>query len=386
MIYLDSAATTKPYDEVVEVIEKYLKEMWMNPSSLYSPSKQIAVDIVSAKETIADFVNCRPEEIYFTSCGSESNCWAIQGFVNACMYRGKTPSIVTTTIEHKSIIDCVEHLNCDFHFIGVDSNGEVNEESLIDVLKSIPADNKILVSIQYANNEIGTIQNISNLINIAHSYGAIFHTDATQVFGQKKIDVDFYDIDMFTASGHKIHASKGIGLLYISNKVRNYVLPLIYGSQMNGMRGGTENVPYIMGLKKAVEIRSKLLDNSSFDSGMREKRDYLLHKLRQYFDISINGREDNRLSSNLNITFQQDISAEALIYMLDMCEIYFSSGSACNSHSAKPSYVLKAIGLSDDEAMRTIRITLPENISLDDIDKVISEFKKQIDLMQQPEF
>ncbi len=386
MIYLDSAATTKPYDEVIEVVEKYLKELWMNPSSLYSPSKKIAVDITNARETIADFINCRPEEIYFTSCGSESNCWAIQGFVNACMYKGKAPSVVTTLIEHKSIIDCVEHLNCDFHFVKVNSDGEVDEESLIRILKSIPANNKILVSIQYANNEVGTIQNISKLINIAHSYGAIFHTDATQIFGQKKIDVEFYGIDMLTASGHKVHAPKGIGLLYINNTVKDSVLPLIYGSQMNGMRGGTENVPYIMGLKKAIELRSKLLDDSLFETKIKNKRDYLLREFKKYFDIKVNGSMNNRLSSNLNITFQQDISAEALIYMLDMCEIYFSSGSACNSHSAKPSYVLKAIGLSDDEAMRTIRITLPENITFDEIDETISEFKKQIDLMKQPEF
>lgn len=376
--YLDNAATTKPIPEVIEVIEKYLKELWFNPSSLYNPSKKIHEDIESARAVVADFIGAKSNEIYFTSGGSESNCFALQGFVNGCLNKGRNCSVITTAIEHKSIMECAKHLDCDIHFVGVDKYGFVIYEELENILNSIPKENKILVSIQYANNEIGTIQDIKELSDLVHKYGGYLHTDAVQAFGNIPINVSELNIDMLSASGHKIGCPKGIGFLYANVNVP--LEPIIYGSQMDGMRGGTENVPYIMAFKKAVEIKSNELGFEYYND-ISNCRDYFLNKLHSEIGIKINGSILSRLPNNINVTFNQNISAESLIYMLDMCGIYISAGSACNSHSIKPSYVLKAIGLSDDEAMRTIRITLPDVISHDEIDKIVSEFKKQIKLM-----
>lgn len=380
MIYLDEAATTKPKKEILDTIYSYM-DMWYNPSSLYSPAQEAANALKSAKETVAHFLNSEMYEVYFTSCGSESNCWAIQGFVQNRLRKGRTPSVITSVIEHKSILSCADGIGVDVHFIDVDTNGCIDLKALEDTLKYVISQKSgedILVSIQYANNEIGTIQHIHDIALIVHKYGAIFHTDAVQAFGHIPIDVKASEIDMLSASGHKIGTPKGIGILYKKEDVE--ISPLIYGSQMNGLRGGTENLPYIMGFAKSVELCSVDMKQKKYLTTIKQ-RDYMIGELLDKIGCKLNGQYTDRLPNNINITFNQNVMGEAMIYLLDLCGIYVSAGSACNSHSSVPSHVLKAIGLSDEEAVKSLRITLPDNITTDITDKVIHEMQKQIQLL-----
>jgi cysteine desulfurase len=343
---------------------------------LYGESVKIKNDIARARKIIENFINANDDEIFFTSGGSESNCWAIQGFINRCNRRGKNASIITSVVEHKSIIDCVDNMNVDVHYIGVDNEGFINMESLESVLRDLNIkSNEILVSIQFANNEIGTIQHVKDIASLVHKYGAIFHTDAVQAFGHIDIDVKDIDVDMLTASGHKIGTPKGIGILYKKNSVT--IDPLIYGSQMDSMRGGTENVPYIIGMAKAVEL---ICNDVKYQSRIIALRDYFINKLKN-IGCKINGSLNERLCNNISITFSQDISGEAMVYMLDMCGIYVATGSACNSHDTEVSHVLRAIGMCDRDAHKTIRITLSDDITIDEIDKTIYELTKQITVL-----
>lgn len=379
-IYLDNAATTQPKKEVVEVMMPYFTEKWHNPSALYSEASKIKEDIESARKTIGSFINAKGDEIFFTSSGSESNCWAIQGFINRCNRKGREATVITSVIEHKSIIACVENMNVDVHFVGVDKEGFVDMKALESVIRDAYIEaNDILVSIQFANNEIGTIQHIKEIAALVHKYGALFHTDAVQAFGHVQIDVKDLDVDMLTASGHKVGCPKGIGILYKKDSVN--IDPLIYGSQMDGMRGGTENVPYIIGMAKAVEL---IQEDDEYQLRMTILRNNFISELRS-LGCSINGSIEERLCNNISITFFQNISGESMVYMLDTCDIYVATGSACNSHTMKASYVLKAIGLSDEDAHKTIRITLPDDITMDEIDKVVHEMSKQILLLSMDE-
>lgn len=375
-MYLDSAATTKPRPEVIEAMMPYLTSMWQNPSSLYSSSVTIKNAIEDARKTIAKFINADSDEIIFTSGGSESNCTAIQGFISYCHSIGRTPTIITSTIEHKSILLCVETVAENIHFVGVDSEGFIKIENLWEILKSIPKDNLILVSIQFANNEIGTIQHIKEIAKMVHSFGGVFHTDAVQAFGHEPIDVKELGIDMLSASGHKVNAVKGIGILYKNKSVK--INPIIYGTQENKMRGGTENVAYIIGFAKAVELLKDNIDKNN--KKIISNRNYLLSKL-QSIGCALNGAYNQRLSNNINVTFPQKITGEALIYMMDSAGFQISAGSACNSHSQSISHVLDAIGLSEEDALRTVRITLPDNIDTKDLDLIVSEFKKAVKIL-----
>lgn len=383
-MYLDSAATTKPNEAVVKAMQPYFTIMWHNPSSLYNPSKAVRKDVESARQTVANYINAEKDEIYFTSGGSESNCWAIQGFIQNRKSHGREPFIITTPIEHKSIVDCVERIDVDFLYVKVDDEGFVDMKSLESSLKvttgQVRNNEDVLVSIMFANNEIGTIQHIRQIADLVHKYGAVFHTDAVQAFGQVSIDVKLLNVDMLSVSGHKIHTPKGIGFLYKKNSVE--INPLIYGSQEGGLRGGTENVPYIMGFKKAVE----LLQKHEFDRQMSMTlwRDDLIARLKAMGCI-IHGSLTERLPNNINIAFPQKATGEALIYMLDTSGIYISAGSACNSYSTSISHVLQAIGLSEDEALRTIRITLSDTVPYEERESLtehfISEFKKQLKIL-----
>jgi cysteine desulfurase len=257
--------------------------MWQNPSSLYSSSVKVRNAVEQARNTVAKFINANSDEIIFTSGGSESNCSVIQGFVQYCRSIGRKSSVITSKIEHKSIILSVESVAEDFHFVDVDSEGFIRLDSLWSILNSIPKDTLILVSLQFANNEIGTIQHIKEISEIVHSFGGVFHTDAVQAFGHEKIDVKKLGIDLLSASGHKIGTPKGIGILYKKKGVN--ILPIIYGTQEHGMRGGTENVPYIIGLAKAVELlNTKGIYDSNFienEYHLKHCRNYLLNKLEQ---------------------------------------------------------------------------------------------------------
>lgn len=383
-IYLDNSATTEVNKNVLDAMLPYFTEKWYNPSSLYSKGSNIKKEIEEAKMIVSDFINANKNEIFFTSCGSESNCWAIQGFVNYCKEKNKNVSIITSKIEHKSIIECVNNIvkfenNVTLYFIDVDKNGFVDVNYIEEILKHIrnTYESEIFVSIQFANNEIGTIQDIKNISKLVHSYNAILHVDAVQAFGQIEIDVKDFGIDMMSVSGHKIGAPKGIGFLYKNNLVK--IKPIIYGTQMNGLRGGTENVPYIIGFKKAVELCSKNVEQRRLN--MIDTREYIIHNLIKNFECNINGDRNERLPNNINVTLKENIMGESLIYMFDVDGIYISSGSACNSHIDKPSYVLKAIGLTDREALKTIRISLSYKTTRDDIDKFLIQLRKNIDLL-----
>lgn len=381
-IYLDEAATTKPSPEVISAMMPYLSEKWHNPSSLYSWASDVSKDVSKARKTVADFINAEEDEVFFTSGGSESNCWAIQGFVTHRSAIEELPCIITTNIEHHSIMECTAMMNmllCLVWYVGVDEYGNVDIEELEEALKCMTKETKpsnVLVSIGMANNEIGTIQDIKKLSEIIHSYGAIFHTDAVQAFGHIPIDVEDMGIDILSASGHKIGAPKGIGILYKRNGTE--INPLIYGSQMDGMRGGTENVPYIIGMAKAVELIERYA-KPDMCQRIAYTRDYFIDKL-ENIGCKLNGSRENRLPNNINVTLPHGLNGESMLYCMDLCDVYISTGSACNSKSIEPSPVLSAIGLGDD-AYNSIRITFPVGITKEEIDEVVSEMDRQIKIL-----
>lgn len=383
-MYLDNAATTCIKQEVIDAMMPYLTDRYFNPSSLYSDSTYVKITIDNARKTIADFIGAKPNEIYFTSGGSESNCWAIQGFVNSRLAKQRLPYIITTPIEHKSILECVENQNMTVvHYLNVDENGFIDIDELNDVigyLLSNGADaSDILVSIQYANNEIGTVQDIISIADTVHMYGCVFHTDAVQAFAHERHDqmnVDFLEVDMMSASAHKIGACKGTGFLYIRDGIE--IKPLIYGSQMDGMRGGTENIAGIVGMEKAVELIKNDYDSERF---LAMNRDYFINKLIA-IGCKLNGPSDNRLANNINVVLPYGINGETLLYSLDVDDIQIGTGSACNSRSIESSHVLKAIGLSDIDAECSIRITIPDDITMDEIDDVVGYIDKSIKVLK----
>ena len=380
MIYLDVAATAKNEvdDIIINEMTHAMREYWMNPSSLYSTD--VAKEIGRCKANIAKFIGAETNEIYFTSGSSESNSWAIRGFADKVWEDMKyCCHIITTKTEHKSILmasknDC---LDACVNYCDVDTYGMIDLNSLEKWLKS-SKDMKILVTINIANNEIGTVQHVKTIADLVHKYNGILHVDATQALGHIPINVEELGIDMMSCSGHKISpVLRGIGFLYKKNGID--IAPLICGTQENGLRGGTENTYGIIGLSKAIDycdVSPKAIDD------MIHKRNHFINLLRLKFGCKLNGHPDYRLPNNINVTFQQNITGESLLYTLEMSEIYCSTGSACNSKSIKPSHVLKAIGLTDDESMRTVRFSLPNDITYEEIDKVIKEIEKSIKIIE----
>lgn len=381
MIYLDNAATNgyNPVDDVVvDTITNAMKEYWQNPSSLYAVN--VKEEINRCRANIAKFIGAKSDEIIFTSGASESNNMAIRGWVDDIwLYTYKTANVITTRIEHKSILDMLEKSNLDaiVGYCDVDEFGVVCCESLEQQLL-MRKDKPILVSVSMANSEIGTVQDIKKISDLVHKYGGVIHVDATQALPYIPINVEKLGIDLMSASGHKVSpVLKGIGFLYKKNGIN--IQPLIYGAQESHLRGGTENTFGIIGLSKAIDYcdvsEDRLRDLCS-------KRDYFISSLETKFGCKLNGHCHRRLPNNINVTFSQNISGESLLYTLDLSGIQISVGSACNSQSIEPSYVLKEIGLTDEEAMRSIRITLSDDITYEDIDKVIDEIDKAIKLIQ----
>ena len=377
MIYLDSSATTKVKPEILEAMIPYFTDKWYNPSSLYSPSVEVKNDIESARETVGNFIGAGGNEIYFCSCGSEADNWAIKGVAKIMTKKGKR-HLITTTIEHHAVLNSMKALEKDgfeITYLPVDKYGLITLKQVQDVIRPDTA----LVSIMYANNEIGSIEPISEIGELCHKNNVLFHTDAVQAVSNIKIDVKKQNIDLLSMSAHKFGAPKGIGALYIKNGIE--VTNLIDGgAQMDGRRAGTENVPYIIGMAKAVE----LCDISAQKTEeLCDKRDYFIKRLVEKFGCTVNGSLEHRLPNNINVTFPQNITGESLLYTLDMSDIFISVGSACNSHSFQPSHVLEAIGLSDEEAMRSVRFSLPDDITYENIDYVIQEIGKAIMLIEQ---
>jgi cysteine desulfurase len=377
---MDAAATAKYRnidDIVVDTMTTAMRDSWMNPSSLYAASVKDKIN--KCRKNIAGFIGARAEEIYFTSGASESNNWSIRGWVDNEINGFLHTNIITTPIEHKSILLAVQSnvLNVRVLYCDVDKSGLVSLESLEHLLYEHEYE-PILVSISMANNEIGTIQNIKEISELVHKYGGVLHTDATQALGHIPIDVEELGVDMMSCSGHKISpALRGIGFIYKRNGVN--IKPLIYGAQEGGIRGGTENTYGIIGLSKALEYC-----NFSYEvmSKMRDKRDYFINQLESKFGCKLNGHKKCRLLNNINVTFPQNISGESLLYMLDLSGIAVSTGSACNSKSIEKSHVLDSIGLSDSDAIKTIRFTLSDDITYQEIDKVIEEISKCLKLIE----
>ena len=382
MIYLDAASTAnyKNIDNLIlETMLDAMRNDWQNPSSLYATD--VKKKINKSRKNIAEFIGAKSEEIYFTSGASESNNWAIRGWVDKQHMHGNIcPVIITTPIEHKSTLKSVQNevLGARVIYCDINEDGLVNLQNLSTHLD----DNECratLVSVSFANNEIGTIQNIKQVSNLVHKYNGILHVDATQALGHIPIDVKELGIDMMSASGHKISPIlKGVGFLYKRNGIN--IQPLIYGSQESGLRGGTENTFGIIGLGEAVKycnISEEYVDE------MCRKRDYFIDLLKTKFGCELNGHPMQRLPNNVNVVFPQNITGEALLYNLDYSNIKISTGSACNSQEIVPSYVLKTIGLSDENTMRTVRFTLSDDITYEDIDYVINEIDKVIRIIEE---
>ncbi len=375
-IYLDNAATTKTRPEVVEAMLPYFTEYYGNPSSVYefaTPSKKA---IAEARETIAKSLGAKTNEIYFTAGGSESDNWAIKATAEA--YESKGKHIITSKIEHHAVLHTCEYLEkrgFEITYLDVDENGTVK----LDELKKAIRPDTILISIMFANNEIGTIQPIKEIGEIAKEHGIIFHTDAVQAYAHVPINVDEYHIDILSVSGHKFNGPKGIGFLYIRTglKLRSFIHG---GSQERKRRGGTENVPGIVGMGKAVEIAmANLAERTAYEV---ELRDYLINRvLSEVPYVRLNGHRTNRLPNNANFAFQF-IEGESLLIMLDMQGICGSSGSACTSGSLDPSHVLLAIGLPHEIAHGSLRLTLSEETTKEDIDFTVDEIKKIVEKLR----
>ena len=380
-IYLDNAATTKVSEPVLKAMMPYLSNLYGNASSAYDLGKMSRDAIDQARKYIADLINAEPEEIYFTSGGSEANNWAIKGLERMKKNLGLPFTIVTNEIEHPSVINACGSVagvvkGNDTVFQpetpSVDRNGFVviNEEAVAS------AD---LVSVMFANNEIGTIQPIAEIGKMCRDNDTLFHTDAVQAFGHIPIDVKAMNIDMLSASGHKIHAPKGIGCLYIRKGVE--IEPLIHGGhQERSMRAGTENVAFIVGFGEAAYQAKRTMKKRMKKT--ETMRDYLWERIRNEIpDCFMNGDRKNRLPSNLNITFE-GIEGESLVLMMDKLGICISAGSACTTGDVKPSHVLKAIGLTDEQAHGTVRISLDEKLKLDDANYVVESLKKCVDRLR----
>ena len=376
LIYLDNAATTKTAPEVVEAMLPYFSEFYGNPSSIYSLAGESKKAIDQARETIAGALGAQPEEIYFTAGGTESDNWALKA--TAEYYRKKGNHIITTKIEHHAILHSCQQLEkqgFEVTYLDVDENGVVKLEELKKAIRPTT----ILISVMYANNEIGTIQPIQEIGEIAHEKGILFHTDAVQAFGQLPIHVDDCHIDMLSASGHKLNGPKGIGFLYIRKgvKIRSFIHG---GAQERKRRAGTENVPGIVGLGKAVERAVKTMEERMAKE--RELRDYLIGRVLAEIPYTrLNGHRSLRLPNNANFSFQF-IEGESLLIMLDMEGICGSSGSACTSGSLDPSHVLLAIGLPHEIAHGSLRLTLNEENTKEELDFVVESLKRIIERLR----
>lgn len=362
MIYLDNAATTKPIPQVIEAINNCLQEDWGNPSSVHEMGRTARAKVEKVRRTVADFIGAKPDEIIFTSGATESNSLAICGYLKKQKRR-----IVTSAIEHSSIREITEDYAVT-DIVPVDGCGMVDLDCLEHRL--IVTGNP-LVSIQWANGEIGTIQNMDEISKIVHKYNGVLHTDATQIIPDRPIDVN--GVDMMSFSGQKFGTPKGIGVLYVRNGVK--INPIIYGAQEKGLRGGTENVPYIVGLGEAIRQLSY---------PKQKVRNHIAYRLLSevdgcYIIGSLIG--DNRLKNHISLCFT-GVEGEALLLLLSQRGIYVSTGSACSSGSIEPSQVLRAVGVPERDLYSVIRITTGIDTSIQDGDMAVDEIKDCVQMLR----
>lgn len=372
LIYLDHAATTAVHPDVLKEMLPYFTDRFGNPSSVYGFAANNKNKLTEARETIAGALGAKPEEIYFTAGGSESDNWALKCTAEAYGVHGG--HIITTKIEHHAILHTCKYLQnrgYDVTYLDVDENGLVD----LNTLEAAIRPDTFLISIMFANNEIGTIEPIKEIGEIAHRHGILFHTDAVQAFGQIPIHVDEMNIDMLSASGHKFNGPKGIGFLYIKKglKLKSFIHG---GQQERGRRAGTENVPGIVGIAKACEIATAEMEERMKKE--TELRDYLIERILKEIPYTrLNGHSKKRLPNNVNISFQF-VEGESILIMLDMAGICASSGSACTSGSVDPSHVLLAIGLPHEIAHGSLRLTIGYENTKEEMDTVVDNLKRII--------
>ena len=376
MIYLDNAATTKTAPEVVQAMLPYFSEYYGNPSSIYDFAGKSKEAITKGREQIAEVLGAKKEEIYFTAGGSESDNWALKATFEA--YKAKGNHIITTKIEHHAILHTCQYLESrgyEVTYLDVDENGVVK----LDELEKAIRPDTILISVMFANNEIGTIEPIKEIGEIAKKHGILFHTDAVQAFCHVPINVDECHIDMLSSSAHKLNGPKGTGFLYIRTglKTRSFIHG---GAQERKRRGGTENTAGIVGFGKAVEIAMATMEERTAKE--KAMRDHLIERVLKEIPFArLNGHPSQRLSNNANFAFQF-IEGESMLIMLDMEGICGSSGSACTSGSLDPSHVLLAIGLPHEKAHGSLRLTLSEEITKEDVDFVVEQIKAIVDRLR----
>ncbi|MCR4745251.1 MAG: cysteine desulfurase NifS [Lachnospiraceae bacterium] len=370
MIYMDNAATTKVLPEVFDAMKPYFTELYGNPSSAYEFSGSIAKEVAAARQTIANTISASESEIFFTNGGSESDNWVIKGVADALRKKGN--HIITSKIEHHAVLHTCEYLEdhgFEVTYLPVDDKGFVDPDELEAAIRP----ETILISIMFANNEIGTIEPIAKIGEIAHKHGIYFHTDAVQAFGHVHIDVNKMNIDFLSASAHKLNGPKGVGLLYIRKGMK--LSNLIHGgAQEKGKRAGTTNAAGIIGFAKAAEIADAKLDQSiAYESRLRDK---LINRVLDEIPYArVNGDLNDRLSNNANFCFRF-VEGESLLILLDQKGICASSGSACTSGSLDPSHVLLAIGLPHEIAHGSVRLTISDETTEEDIDYTVDSLKE----------
>ena len=376
LIYMDNAATTQVYPEVLNEMLPYFTEHYGNPSAIYSFAGEAKRGVDHAREIVAKAIGAKTEEIYFTGGGSESDNWALKATAEAYANKGK--HIITTAIEHHAILHRAQWLEkhgYEVTYVGVDEDGKVK----LDELEAAIRPDTILISVMAANNEIGTIQPLKEIGAIAKKHGVLFHTDAVQAFAHIPIDVDEMNIDMLSASGHKINGPKGIGIMYIRKgvKIRSFIHG---GAQERQRRAGTHNVPGIVGIGKATEISiANMEKNNEYEIKLR---DHLIERVLNEIPYSrLNGHRTDRLPNNANFCFRF-IEGESMLILLDQAGICGSSGSACTSGSLDPSHVLLAIGLPHEIAHGSLRLTISEKTTMEDIDYTVDTLKKIIERLR----
>ena len=376
--YFDYNATTPIDGDVYKEMIPYLTDYYGNPSSSYYIGRQTKDKIERIRYEISQYFNMKPEGVYFTSSGSEADNMILKGISVANKNKGK--HIITTKIEHSAILNTCEFLEkqgYDITYLDVTPEGVIDIKELENAIR----EDTILISIMYVNNEIGTIEPIKEIAEIAHKHNIIFHTDAVQAIGEIRINVEEMGIDCMSISGHKIYAPKGIGMAYIKPGIK--FEPLIHGGMQEfHSRGGTENIANIVALGKAIKILDETIDTN--EEKMKELQEYTLKKINSIlsgYDYILNGGFENRASNNISISFK-DIDGESLLLALDLEGIYLSSGSACHSDLTEPSHVLKAIGVPEEYANGTLRISFGKYTTKKDIDFLISKIKEKIDFIK----